>query len=214
VITFDPITPAPLSVRIVRPLAAFALVFAYLGFRVYPAAGGRIPLGEVVVMSLILIGVVLMGFVALGDLIAPLTPRAKRPPSELEITAVHAPIADADTVVRAACEAEIARLDALTAPRDGSGVLHGTLLQPAVEQMTRELGYSPHDIAKIVTMVAEGSRAPAVELEDTQPFVPLFTHDYEAMHHTPPGGIRLARPDLLPPESFIPGTGRHHRAGE
>jgi hypothetical protein len=190
VITFDPITPAPLSVRIVRPLAAFALVFAYLGFRVYPAAGGRIPLGEVVVMSLILIGVVLMGFVALGDLIAPLTPRAKRPPSELEITAVHAPIADADTVVRAACEAEIARLDALTAPQDGSGVLHGTLLQPNVE------------------------------LEDTQPYTPLFTHDYEAMHHTPARGfpaIETASLERLTgrvPSPFLRDTGRHHRAGE
>jgi hypothetical protein len=148
VITFDPVTPAPLSVRVVRALIPFTLFFGYLLGRAYPAADGRIPLAEAIVAGVVLIGLVFAGLVALGDLIYPATPRARRRAAseDLEITAVHAPIADAQTVVAATYAAEVARLDAL--------------------------------------------------IEDTQPFTPLFTHDYDPQHHTPPGGFRV--PDMTP----------------
>lgn len=154
-ITFDPVTPAPLATRIARVVLPLLLCFGYLAFRAYPAAEGRIPLAEAVVMGLVLMGLAMVVCIALGDLIYPATPRARRAATsdDLEITAVHAPIADADTVIATTYAAELARFDAL--------------------------------------------------IEDTQPY-DLLTHEFHPEHHTPPGGIRLARPDLLPPESYIP----------
>ena len=217
-ITFDPVTPAPLATRIARVVLPLLTCFGYLAFRAYPAAAGRIPLGEAVVMGVVIMGLAMVACVALGDLIYPATPRARRRPTteELEITAVYTPIADAETVVARSCAEEIARLDALTAPRDGwqdigftnSGVIHGTLLQPNVERMARELGYGPHDVAGIVAMMADAEQTRA-ELEDT-----------------PPGGFTMY-PDGGPDPFEVPGswtswvgqqhgtvTGRHHRDGD
>jgi len=267
VITFDPVTPAPLATRIARVVLPLLTCFGYLAFRAYPAAAGRIPLGEAVVMGLVIMGLAMVACIALGDLIYPLTSRARQRPGseELEITAVHARIADADTVVAQACAAETARLDALIGFDAPRGLFRGTLLQPNVERMARDLGYGPHDVAQVVELMAEGVQRSAYNaqvrralFEDTQPY-DLLTHEFQPQHHTPPGGfehidaalfeqnvdpdglpyatngvpaggftmvvddpsdtlvpdwpnqIRLARPDLLPPEVYIPPAGRHHR---
>lgn len=113
-ITFDPVTPAPFAVRLVRAIVPFAMCFAYLAFRAYPAVDGRIPLGEAIVMGLVLMGLAMVGLIALGDLLYPAAPRARRRATseELEITAVHAPIADAATVIAASYAAELAEFDA------------------------------------------------------------------------------------------------------
>lgn len=173
-ITFDTRGDTPLSVRLARVVVPLLLFFAYLLGRVYPAAGGRIPAGEALVMGVVLIGLAFTGLIALGDLIAPLTPRVRsRLDSEaLEITAVHAPVVtDIDAAIDDAREQSW--------PRNA-----GTLLQPAVEQMARDLGYGPHDIAEIVAMVAKDRAS----IEDTAP-LHLFTHEYHAQHHTPPRGL-------------------------
>ena len=210
-ITFDPVTPAPLATRIARVVLPLLTCFGYLAFRAYPAAQGRIPLGEAVVMSLVIMGLAMVTCIALGDLIYPATPRARQRPTteELEITAVHAPIADAETVVARSCAEEIARLDALIAyagedARATAGLFHGTL--PAGPL---------------------GARTPFVELEDTQPY-DLLTHEFQPQHHTPPGGFTMY-PDGGPDPFEVPGswtswlrrehehavdeapTGRHHR---
>lgn len=213
-ITFDPVTPAPLATRITRVVLPLLTCFGYLAFRAYPAAQGRIPLGEAVVMGLVIMGLAMVACIALGDLIYPLTSRARRRPGseELEITAVHARIADADTVVAQACAAETARLDALIGFDAPRGLFRGVL--PA-DWGTQHLS-------------AYNAQVRRALFEDTQPY-DLLTHEFQPQHHTPPRGFafpripvnalsadgefRLARPDLLPPEIYIPGsdTGRHHR---
>jgi len=202
VITFDPVTPAPLATRIARVVLPLLTCFGYLAFRAYPAAAGRIPLGEAVVTGLVIMGLAMVACIALGDLIS----RARRRPGseELEITAVHARIADADTVVAQACAAETARLDALIGFDAPRGLFRGVL--PA-DWGTQHLSAYNAQVRRALS-------------EDTQPY-DLLTHEFQPQHHTPPGGfvappagaIRLARPDLLPPEIYIPAsdTGRHHR---
>jgi len=182
-------------VRLVRVVVPLFLFFAYLLGRAYPAADGRIPLGEAAVMSVVLIGLAFVGLIALGDLIAPLTPRVRsRLDSDaLEITAAHAPIT---TDIEAAIE---------TAREQSWPRNSGTLLQPAVEQMARDLGYGPYDLAEIVAMVAR-DRTP---IEDTAP-LELFTHEYTPQHHTPPRGFPV--PSL---DQVCDRIGRHrqHKSG-
>jgi len=193
VITFDPITPAPLATRIARVVLPLLTCFGYLAFRAYPAAAGRIPLGEAAVMGVVLMALAMITCVALGDLIYPATPRARRRPSteELEITAVHTPIADADTVVAQACAAETARLDALIGFDAPRGLFRGVL--PA-DWGTQHLSAYNAQIQRAL-------------FEDTQPY-DLLTHEFQPQHHTPPGGIPVSGPDLDYDEAP---TGRHHR---
>lgn len=168
-ITFDPVTPAPLATRIVRVVLPLLLCFAYLAFRAYPAAEGRIPLAEAVVMGVVLMSLAMITCIALGDLIYPATPRARRRATseELEITAVHAPIADADTVVARSCAEEIARLDALIG---------------YAGELPRKWGTE--------TLSARNAVLARALFEDTQPY-DLLTHEFHPEHHTPPGGIRV-----------------------
>lgn len=216
-ITFDTHGDTPLSVRIVRVVVPLLLFFAYLLGRVYPAADGRIPAGEALVMGVVLIGLAFTGLIALGDLIAPLTPRMRsRLDSEaLEITAVHAPVVtDIDAAIEAAVEASWPR-NTVTVPAAmffGQGRMTGTLN----DHVNIQPGPGPDEY---VVTIPDDATAP----------LHLFTHDYAPQHHTPPRGfpaipvdrfdgrtwtstgLRLARPDLLPPEIYIPQAGRHHR---
>lgn len=185
-ITFDTSRTTPWGVLIARVLGPFGLVASYVFGRVYPAVNDRIPIAEAGVMTLVLMGLVLVGLVAAGDLAVRI--RDARDPGldsdALEVTATIAPITDVDTVVARACAAETRRLDAL-------------------------LGVDAPDLNAF-------ERRRRALVEDTEPY-DLFTHEFHPQHHTPPGGFRihdeivwpegpfrLARPDLLPPEIFIP----------
>lgn len=218
-ITFDTHGDTPLSVRIVRVVVPLLLFFAYLLGRVYPAADGRIPAGEALVMGVVLIGLAFTGLIALGDLIAPLTPRMRsRLDSEaLEITAVHAPVVtDIDAAIDDAREQSWPR-NTVTVPAAlffGQGRVTGTLPpEPYVQ-----VGAGPDEY--IVT-IPDDATAP----------LHLFTHDYAPQHHTPPRGIRLVgdhgeglRAYLAPALAKVaadlvedarrmrpPAAGRHHR---
>lgn len=236
-ITFDPVTPAPLATRIARVVLPLLTCFGYLAFRAYPAAAGRIPLGEAVVMGLVIMGLAMVACIALGDLIYPLTSRARQRPGseELEITAVHARIADADTVIARSCAEEIARLDALCAPRDGwqyVGLTEGGVTATLAETSRRWVQL--HDWTKDAGII-RGTLPPDVRRralsEDTQPY-DLFTHEFQPQHHTPPSGFTapFVVPDSTPRVTggtiHWPGgdemlnaaqaqqllaTGRHHR---
>lgn len=153
-ITFDPYGPAPLAVRLGRVLLPLLLCAAYLTFRVYPATGGRIPLGEVIVMGIVFAGLVLVALIAAADLIYPARIVRADSPTALEITAVMTPVADIEATAAQACAAEIRRLDALLRGDEWRGC-SGTL---------------------------------PVEIDEPE----LMTHEFTAMHHTPPRGIPAA----------------------
>ena len=220
-ITFDPITPAPLATRIARVVLPLLTCFGYLAFRAYPAAAGRIPLGEAAVMGVVLMALAMITCVALGDLIYTLTSRARRRPTteELEITAVHTPIADVDTVVARSCAEEIARLDALTAPRDGwqdtGWTTEGVVMRENVADRWTWL----HDWTKDAGII-HGTLPPVrprALLEDTQPY-DLLTHEFQPQHHTPPRGFQVTHAELDAADAQwraavgLAGlTGRHHR---
>lgn len=63
--------PAPPSVRWSRVVVPFILLFAYMVFRVHPAAQLRIPLWELLSAGAVFVGLTLVALAALGDLIAP-----------------------------------------------------------------------------------------------------------------------------------------------
>lgn len=163
-ITFDPHEPAPVAVRWARAIVPFVLFFSYLAFRVYPATDGRIPIGEAAVAGLVLVGLVLVGFIALGDLVAPISARARHAaePEDLELTATLAPVVtDIDAAIEAAVETSWPR---------STGVL----------------------------------------FDDTDR---LYTHDYEAMHHTPARGFPAPDyPDQLDDLSWNAYAAGQHRA--
>lgn len=68
---FDTREPAPLSVRWARVIAPLVMCFAYTVFRVGPAVHERIPLSELLSAGVMFAGLVLVAFLALGDLLVP-----------------------------------------------------------------------------------------------------------------------------------------------
>lgn len=140
-ITFDPRGTSPLRIRLLRVALPLLLFGGYLALRAYPAADGRIPLGEAIVMGVVLIMLALVAVIALSDLFAPARIVRAESPSELELTARIAPVADVEKTAAQVCAAEIRRLDALL--RGDVGTIHGTLPdnQPAEPLLTHE--YAP-----------------------------------------------------------------------
>lgn len=185
-ITFDPRGTSPLRIRLLRVVLPLLLFVGYLAFRAYPAADGRIPLGEAIVMGVVLMMLALVAVVALSDLFAPARIVRAESPSELELTARLTPIADIEETAAQACAAEIRRLDALL--RGDAGVIHGTLPdnQPTEPLLTHEYAPQHHTPPR---------GFPAIPVNALSAY----------------GEFRLL-PEP-PPEIYIPGsdTGRHHR---
>lgn len=158
---FDTREPAPLSVRWARVIAPLVMCFAYTVFRVYPAVHERIPLSELLSAGAMFAGLVLVAFLALGDLCVPRLGRYPAPTVEEEQTwpGWH----DLGVSLRGGfVTAEIESFDAealrayfADVPANG-GVMSGVLPNDAVTE----------------------------ELE-------LLTHEYVPQHHTPARGFEM-----------------------
>lgn len=206
-ITFDPVTPAPLATRIARVVLPLLLCFGYLAFRAYPAAEGRIPLGEAVVMGLVLMSLAMVTCIALGDLIYPATPRARRRASteDLEITAVHAPIADADTVIATTYTAELARFDALIGDTQPYDLL--------THEFHPEHHTPPGGFAILVDIPGVGHGVPVAHYAAERYIPPVVTGgtirwpEGSVTELDAPTALHVLRGELYD----APDTGRHHR---
>jgi hypothetical protein len=192
VITFDPVTPAPLAVRIARAVVPLGIFAGYLAFRAYPAADGRIPLGEAVVMGLVLMGLAMVACIALADLVSPIRVVRAASPAELELTAEMAPVADPASAVVAAFEAETERLARLLPERPTQNL-------PAVGALPDD--WSTPDLTAHNTRLWHALNDDTVEYD-------LLTHEFQPQHHTPPSGFPAVDPDEM---SSTLSTGRHHR---
>lgn len=184
---FDTREPAPLSVRWARVIAPLVMCFAYTVFRVYPAVHERIPLSELLSAGAMFAGLVLVAFLALGDLCVPRLGRYPAPTVEEE---APPPADDPRWKVlgesQGFVETKITHVDwdaigeqfGSPTGRLKGGVFMGDLL-------ATESGNWPGraDVKAELIKRAYGYAPPAPGTEE------LFTHEYVPQHHTPARGF-------------------------
>lgn len=192
---FDTRAPAPLSVRWARVIVPLFLLFAYMVFRVYPAAGDRIPLGELLSAGSVFVGLTLVACAALGDLIAPrLGVGHLLDAMALELTAEHAPVVtDIDAAI-----AEARGRFAGQLPFDGPAS-NGVRLRAIAEAMadTEELELLTHAYVPLHHTPARG--IPVIEVASpTRPAQPKDAQLIAAFVAKINGGL------AQPPVRFTP----------